>query len=210
MIEAQLISLDENKEVGTVELPESVFAREIRVDILHEAVRNYRANKRQGTASTKTRGEVRGGGKKPWRQKGTGRARAGTNTSPIWRKGGIVFGPQPRSYSYKLNRKFKQLAVKTAFSSKLTDDDIIVVESLAFENPKTKEMARILKALGINGKSVLILTEKSNDVLEKASRNIPGVSLRRVEDVNVYDLLAHEKLLLTKNSIERIKEVHAQ
>ena len=210
MIEAQLFSIEGNKVVGTIELPENVFACEVRVDILHEAVRNHRANQRQGTASTKTRGDVRGGGKKPWRQKGTGRARAGSNTSPIWRKGGITFGPQPRSYSYKLNKKFKQLAVKTAFSAKMTDGNVIVVESLSLTEPKTKEMVSILKALGIYGMNVLILTDRKDDILERATRNIPTVCLRRVEDINAYDLLAHEKLLLSKYSVERIKEVHAK
>lgn len=210
MLEAQLISVDGNKVVGSIELPENIFAREIRVDILHEAVRNHRANKRQGTASTKTRSEVRGGGKKPWRQKGTGRARAGTNTSPIWRKGGVAFGPQPRSYSYKLNKKFKKLAVKTAFSAKISHGNVIVVESLTLETPKTKEMANILKALEISGMSVLILTDKKDEFLERASRNIPKLCLRRVDDVSAYDILAHEKLLLLKDSVERLKEVHAK
>jgi large subunit ribosomal protein L4 len=210
MADAQVVKSNDNTVVGTIELPDEIFARKIRVDILHEAVRNYRASQRQGNASTKTRSEVRGGGRKPWRQKGTGRARAGTNTSPLWRKGGIVFGPKPRSYSYKLNKKFKRLALKIAFSAKQADENVIVVDSLNLNNPKTKEMVAILKTLGIDKKSVLILVSEKDELLIRASRNIPLLSLRRVEDVNVYDLLAHEKLLLTQETVEKIKEVYVQ
>lgn len=208
MAETQLISMSDRSVIGTVELPDDVFGRDVRGDILHEAVRNYRANQRQGTACTKTRGEVRGGGKKPWRQKGTGRARAGTNTSPIWRKGGTAFGPKPRSYSYKVNRKFKQLAVKTAFSAKLADENVIVLESLALNAPKTKEMAHVLSSLEIDKMSVLILVAEKDEILMRAARNIPRVQVQRVQDVNVYDLLSHEKLLITKAAVERIKEVY--
>ena len=208
MAETQLVNMSDRSVVGTVELPEDVFGCEVRVDILHEAVRNYRANQRQGTACTKTRGEVRGGGKKPWRQKGTGRARAGTNTSPVWRKGGTVFGPKPRSYSYKLNKKFKQLAVKTAFSSKLAGENVIVLDSLTLSAPKTKEMVHVLRSLEIDTKSVLILTAEKDETLLRAARNIPRILIRRVEDVNVYDLLSHEKLLLTKDTVEKIEEVY--
>jgi large subunit ribosomal protein L4 len=168
---------------------------------------NFLANQRQGTHSTKTKGLVSGGGKKPWKQKGTGRARAGSIRSPLWRTGGIVFGPQPRDYSYKLPKKVKRLALMTAFYRKLADGEVVVIDNFAIEKPKTKEMKEILKNLGLTGKSILIvLPEKDNSVVLSA-RNIPSVSVTRTADLNTYDVIVHNVLLMTKDAAIRIEDI---
>lgn len=197
----------ENKSVGTVELPPDIFGAEVKKELLHEVVRNHLANKRQGTASTKTRGLVSGGGRKPYRQKGTGRARAGSIRSPLWRGGGTVFGPLPRDYSYRLPKKVKWAALSSALSAKLSDGEIMVIDDLSIPEPKTRILAGLLKGLGLKNNILIIVPEK-DEVLELAARNIPKVDIARVGELNVYSILTHEKLLITKDAIERIKEVY--
>ncbi len=199
----------ENRPIGRIKLPEEIFGAEVNKTVLHEAVRNYLANQRQGTHATKTRGMVSGGGRKPWRQKKTGRARHGSIRSPLWRGGGIVFGPQPREYSYRLPKKIKWSALSSAISAKLIDGGIIVVEDLTLSEPKTKNLLSILKGFGLEENTVLIIIPDKDSGLELAARNISGVNIRRVVNgLNVYDILAHEKLLITKGAIECMREVY--
>jgi large subunit ribosomal protein L4 len=196
-----------NNIVGKMNLSDDVFDIHAKEGVVHSAVVNFLANQRQGTHSTKTKGLVSGGGKKPWKQKGTGRARAGSIRSPLWRTGGIVFGPQPRDYSYKLPKKVKRLALMTAFYRKLADGEVVVIDNFAIEKPKTKEMKEILKNLGLTGKSILIvLPEKDNSVVLSA-RNIPSVSVTRSADLNTYDVIAHNVLLMTKDAAIRIEDI---
>lgn len=195
------------EEVGEVELKDSIFNVPVRSDILHQVVTMQLANKRQGTASTKTRAEVRGGGRKPWRQKGTGRARHGSIRSPIWTGGGIVFGPKPRLYNYTLPKKVKRLAMKCALSSKVADNDVLILDQLELEMPKTKEMVNILNNLKIDKKALIVTLDKDDNV-EKSTRNIPGVKATMVGNLNVYDILKHDKLVLTKEALERVEEVY--
>lgn len=204
MIEAQVKDIN-NNDTGIVELPESVFGLEERVDILHTAVKSYLANQRQGTHSTKTRGFVQGGGKKPWRQKHTGRARHGTNRSPLWKGGGTTFGPLPRDYTLKLNKKFKRLAVKTALSSKLNSEEIVIVNELRLEKPKTKDMVAILERLGIDDKKVLIVMSEVDENIVLSARNIIGVKVTLHRNLNTYDIIAHDVLVTTKDTIELMK-----
>src|SRR4030043_453037 len=196
-----------NNTAGKISLREEIFGLGKKNDILHAAVTNFLANQRQGTHATKTKGLVSGGGKKPWKQKGTGRARAGSIRSPLWRTGGIVFGPQPRDYSYNLPKKVKRLALMTAFYRKLADGEVVVIDNFAIEKPKTKEMKEILKNLGLTGKSILIvLPEKDNSVVLSA-RNIPSVSVTRTADLNTYDVIVHNVLLMTKDAAIRIEDI---
>lgn len=195
-------------QVGELELKDSVFGIEPNEAVLHAFVKMQLANKRVGTSSTKKRGEVRGGGKKPWRQKGTGRARAGSSRNPLWKGGGIVFGPKPRDYSYKLPRKVRRLAMKSALSSKVKDNQIIVVDNLQFEEPKTKQMIKTLELLNA-GNRTLVVTAGDNVNVVKSARNIPGVKSLRVEFINVYDLLKYETLLITRDAVARVEEVFA-
>ncbi|MDX8367567.1 50S ribosomal protein L4 [Cytobacillus sp. IB215665] len=194
--------------VGEVELNESVFGIEPNKSVLFDAVIMQRASLRQGTHKVKGRSEVRGGGRKPWRQKGTGRARQGSIRSPQWRGGGIVFGPTPRSYSYKLPKKVRRLALKSALSTKVLENDIVVLESLAFEAPKTKEMVNILNSLSADRKA-LIVTADQNEFVTLSARNIPGVTVVSATGVNVLDLLNHDKLVITKDAVEKVEEVLA-
>jgi large subunit ribosomal protein L4 len=196
-----------NNVVEKVTLPESIFGLEVKTALLHEAVVNYLANQRQGTHATKTRGMVRGGGRKPWRQKHTGRARHGSIRSPLWRGGGVVFGPQPRDYSYEMPKKQRRLALKTALSAKLKEGELIVVDKISFEQPKTKEMVSLLKSLGLNGNSVLIVTADKNENVYLSARNIPGVTVMRAMDLNTYQVLVHERVVLTKDALQKIQEV---
>lgn len=196
------------KEVGTVELSDSIFGIEPNVSVMHDVVVNYLANKRQGTQSALTRAEVSGGGKKPWRQKGTGHARQGSIRSPQWRHGGIVFAPKPRDYSYVINKKVKRLAMKSAFSSKVLDNGIVVLDSLEMPEYKTKSMANVLNAIGANGKSLVVLPEIEDKII-KSSRNIPGVKTSQVNTLNVYDILNARKLVIVKSAISKIEEVYA-
>lgn len=198
----------ENKTVGKIELPPEIFGVDVNRGLLHEVVRNHLANMRQGTASTKTRGLVSGGGKKPWRQKGTGRARHGSIRSPIWRGGGTVFGPMPRDYSYRLPKKMKWSALCSALSGKLSDGELMVVDSLSISEPKTKLFKGVLRGLGLDGNSLLIVLPEKNRNIQLAARNIPMVDVTMVDELNVYSILAHEKVILTKDAVERMKEVY--
>ncbi len=194
--------------VGNIELQDSVFGIDPNVQVMHIAVLNQLANRRQGTQSTKTKSEVRGGGKKPWRQKGTGRARQGSIRSAQWIKGGIVLGPKPRSYSYTIPKKVKRLALKSALSSKVVDNDILVLDNLAVEDGKTKKMASILDSLKID-KSALIVLSDDSDLVARAARNIPGVKTAYVNTINVFDLLKYEKCIITKEAVAKVEEVYA-
>lgn len=195
-------------QIGEVELNDSIFGIEPNEAVLYDFVKMQMANKRVGTSSVKTRAEVSGGGRKPFRQKGTGRARAGSIRSPLWRGGGIVFGPQPRDYSYRLPRKVRRLALKSALSSKVKNDSIIVVDALTFEAPKTKLMIETLQKLKA-GKKALVVTADGDQNVVKSARNIPGVKPIRADFVNVYDLLHYDTLLLTKDAVARLEEVYA-
>lgn len=195
-----------NKGKGKITLPDEIFGLQGRKDILHSSVVNYLANQRQGTHATKTKGLVSGGGKKPWKQKHTGRARAGSNRSPLWRGGGIIFGPQPRDYSYKLPRNVKRRALGEALSAKLSGGEVTVVESIAVEKPRTKEMVKILKNLDLEGKRVLIVLSEKEETVILSARNIPGVKVTRAMDLNPYEILTHEKVLITKKALEALSE----
>lgn len=202
----------EGKEVGTMELNDDIFAIPVNVSLMHEAVKNYLANQRQGTQSTLTRTEVRGGGRKPWRQKGTGRARQGSTRSPQWRHGGVALGPKPRSYRYAMNKKAKRLALKSAFSSKVAAEEFIVVDSLAFDAPKTKKMVEVLAALNAAGKKALIVVDAksdANDIVISSARNIEGVKTLYVNTLNVYDIIKHDVLIMTKDAVNKTEEVYA-
>lgn len=197
-----------NNTVGKIELNDHIFSVPPKESVLHEAVVNFLANQRQGTHATKTKGLVSGGGRKPWRQKHTGRARAGSIRSPLWRGGGIVFGPQPRNYSYNLPKKVKRLALKMALSTKMSDGEIIVIDNLSVDKPRTKEMLEILRNLGLDNKSVLIiLPEKANAVMCSA-RNIPAVKVMAVSDLNSYDVMVYNRLLITKDAANRFNMLH--
>ena len=193
-----------NEKVGEVELNDQVFNREVKNYMLHDVVRQQRAARRAGTASTKTRKDVRGSGAKPWRQKGTGRARAGTRKSPIWRGGGVTFGPKPRDYSFKLNRKVRQQAVAMAMSARYQEGNLVVLDDFTMEAIKTKEFVSIMEVLELN--NALIVVDSENEELSKSSRNVPGYKVMKTDGVNVYDILLHEKLVLLQPAIERLEE----
>lgn len=195
-----------NKPVGKINLSDEVFGVKVKDGVLHNAVVNFLANQRQGTHATKTKGLVSGGGKKPWKQKHTGRARSGSSRSPLWRGGGTVFGPQPRDYSYAIPKKARRLALKAALSGKLSDGEIIVVETLSIEKPQTKEMMSVLKRLELDGKSTLIIVPEHNETIVLSARNIPGVTVTRVSDLNCYDVAAHSRLLMTRQAAEMLSE----
>ncbi|EZP79110.1 50S ribosomal protein L4 [Parageobacillus genomosp. 1] len=194
--------------IGEIELNDSVFGIEPNKYVLFEAVIMQRASLRQGTHKTKNRAEVSGGGRKPWRQKGTGRARQGSIRAPQWRGGGTVFGPVPRSYSYKLPKKVRRLAIKSALSSKVLENNIVVLDSLTLEAPKTKEMAKILNNLSVDRKA-LIVTDDVNENVALSARNIPGVTVVTANGINVLDVLNHDKLVITKAAVEKVEEVLA-
>lgn len=194
--------------VGEVELNEAVFGIEPNEHVLHEAVLMQRASMRQGTHAVKNRSEVRGGGRKPWRQKGTGRARQGSIRSPQWVGGGVVFGPTPRSYSYKLPKKVRRLALKSALSSKVKEEGIYVLESIAIDAPKTKEIINLLGALKVEQK-VLIVTADKDVTVARSANNLKSVKVLTVEELNVLDLLAYDKLIISKDAVEKAGEVLA-
>ena len=196
------------KKVGTVDLAESVFAVEPNEAVMHQMVVSYLANQRQGTQSALTRSEVSGGGKKPWRQKGTGRARQGSTRAPQWTHGGIVFAPKPRSYSFSVNKKVKRLAIKSAFSSKLKDSQLIVVDQVKTDKFSTKTIAEMLKAIGAEKKALIVLDSVDTMVINSA-RNIPGVKTAQVNTLNVYDIMNADKLVIVKDAISKIEEVYA-
>ncbi|GEN31975.1 large subunit ribosomal protein L4 [Cerasibacillus quisquiliarum] len=198
----------DGSQTGDIELNEAVFGIEPNTHVLHEAVVMQRASLRQGTHKVKNRSEVRGGGRKPWRQKGTGRARQGSIRSPQWVGGGVVFGPTPRSYSYKLPKKVRRLALRSALSSKVANDNVIVLEELVFEAPKTKQFVDMLNNLKVDTKALVVTTDKDENVIRSAN-NLQEVKVLTVEEVNVLDLLAHDKLILTKDAAEKAGEVFA-
>jgi len=198
------------QKVGTVELPREVFGCKPHPSLVHEAVIMQQACERQGTASTLRRGEVSGSGKKPWKQKHTGRARAGSSRSPLWRKGGTVFGPQPRDYALKLPRSLKRRALAEALSAKLTGGEIMVVESITVDKPKTKTMVEVLRNLGLDGKSVLIVIPGKDHNILLASRNIPRVDVERVTNLNSYQILTHDRILMTRDAVSTMTEVCKQ
>ncbi len=195
-------------QIGELELNESVFGIEPNQAVMYDFVKMQLANKRVGTSSTKTRAEVRGSGKKPWRQKGTGRARVGSRRNPIWTGGGIAFGPRPRDYSYRLPRKARRLAMKSALSSKVLENNLIVVDQLSFDEPRTKQMVATLQALNSSRKT-LVVTADGDANITKSARNIPGVKPLRVDFINVYDLLKYDTLLITRDAVARVEEVYA-
>ena len=194
------------KAVGEIELSDNIFGQEVNANVLHEVVKAYLANQRQGTQSALTRAEVSGGGIKPWRQKGTGRARQGSTRSPQWRHGGVVFAPKPRDYTIRVNKKVKRLAMKSALSSKVLDTDLIVFNELNLATAKTKEMVKTLEA--VKADKALIVLPESNETVERAARNIPGVKTTLVGTLNVYEILKYRKLILTEASVKKIEEVY--
>jgi large subunit ribosomal protein L4 len=195
-----------NNIVGKVNLNDKVFGLHAKPDVLHEGVINFLTNQRQGTHATKTRGLVRGGGRKPWRQKHTGRARAGSIRSPLWKGGGTTFGPRPRDYSYKLPQKVKSLAVKTALSIKMTEGAITVIDGFSLDRPKTKDMIAMLKNLGLEKERVLIITPEKDETVLLSARNIPGIKVVRSSDLNSYDVMVSGRLLITKDAVSRFND----
>ncbi|MEB3103447.1 50S ribosomal protein L4 [Ferviditalea candida] len=196
-------------QVGELELPEAVFGIEPNAHVLHEAVLMQQASLRRGTHKTKGRSEVSGGGRKPWKQKGTGRARQGSIRAPQWKGGGIVFGPTPRSYAYKLPKKVRRLAIKSALSSKVKDNEIIVLDQLMMNQPKTKDFANMLKNLKVDRKA-LVVSAEYDDNLALSARNIPGIKFVAAEGINVLDVMVHDKLIITKDAVEKVEEVFAK
>ena len=202
-----LYNMEGNK-IGDIEVSEKVFAQEVNKVALHQVVVNYLANQRQGTQSTKTRSEVRGGGIKPWRQKGTGRARQGSIRATQWIKGGIALGPKPRDYSYSVNKKLKKVAMISALSAKCADNEIIVVDEIKLDEIKTKKVAEMLKALNAPAKALIVTNEKNDNVV-KSARNIEGVTTTFMGSLNVYDILKHDVMVVTKDAVAKIEEVYA-
>ena len=195
-------------EAGSIELKDEIFAITPNENAVHAVVKNYLANQRQGTQSAKTRGEVRGGGRKPFRQKGTGRHRQGHSTDPSQIGGGIVFAPKPRDYRYRINRKVKKLAMKSALSDKVANGEMIVLDSLSFEAPKTKEMIKVLENVKAEGKALIVMAEKDENVIKSAA-NIPGVRTVLVGTMNVYEIVHHTNFIATEAAIKKIEEVYA-
>ena len=198
----------EGKVIGDIELSEKVFGVEINANAMHAAVVNHLANSRQGTQSTKTRTEVRGGGIKPWKQKGTGRARQGSIRAPQWTGGGVALGPKPRSYRYSLNKKLRQVALKSALSSKVTNNNIIVVDNITVSEYKTKEIVKMLSNLNVDKKALIVLNEK-NDFVVKSANNIPEVKTTLSTSLNTYDVLNCEQFVITLDAVKKLEEVYA-
>ena len=196
------------KSVGEMTLSDAIFGIEPNTSVMHAAVVNYLANQRQGTQSTLTRSEVSGGGRKPWTQKGTGRARQGSTRAPQWTHGGIALGPKPRDYSYVLPKKVKRLALKSAFSAKVADNSLIVVDNIAVEDYKTKTVAQMLSNLGADKKALIVMPEVDAKLIKSAA-NIPGVKTALVNTINVYDILNCDKFIVAKSALEKIEEVYA-
>ena len=194
--------------VGEIELNDAVFGIEPNAAVMHDVVVNYLANQRQGTQSALTRAEVSGGGKKPWRQKGTGHARQGSTRAPQWTHGGIVFAPKPREYRYSLNRKVRRLAMKSAFSAKVRENEIVVLDALTVENFSTKTVANMLKAVGADKKALIVL-DTNDQVAIKSANNIPGVKTAQVNTLNVYDILNADKFIVSKAAVAMLEEVYA-
>ena len=198
----------EGKKVGSVDLSDSIFAIEPNAAVMHQVVLSYLAAQRQGTQSALTRAEVSGGGKKPWRQKGTGRARQGSTRAPQWTHGGIVFAPKPRDYRFTVNKKVKRLAMKSALSTKAAESEIIVVDSIKLDEYKTKKIAAMLSAIGADKKALVVLPEVDSKVI-KSANNLPGVKTAQVNELNVYDILNADKLVIAKDAVSKIEEVYA-
>ena len=196
------------KSVGEMTLSDAIFGIEPNTSVMHAAVVNYLANQRQGTQSTLTRSEVSGGGRRPWKQKGTGRARQGSTRAPQWTHGGIALGPKPRDYSYELPKKVKRLALKSAFSTKVADNDLIVVDNIAVEGFKTKAVVEMLSKLGADKKALIVMPELDQKLIKSAA-NIPGVKTALVNTINVYDILNYDKFIVAKGALEKIEEVYA-
>ena len=196
------------KKVSDIELADSVFGIEPNEAIVHSVLVNYLANQRQGTQSTKTRAEVSGGGRKPWRQKGTGRARQGSIRAPQWVKGGIALGPKPRSYKYTVNKKERRLAIRSVLSSKVLENNLVVLDKAEMKEIKTKEMVKTLANLKVEGKTLILLPERNENV-QKSARNINGVKTTLVNTINVYDLLKYNKLVVTVDAVKKLEEVYA-
>ena len=194
--------------VEEMELSEEIFGVEINEHVVYEVVKNQLANKRQGTQSAKTRAEVRGGGRKPWRQKGTGRARQGSIRSPQWKGGGVVFAPKPRDYSYSVPKKVRRLALKSVLTDKLQNNEMIVVDQLSFDAPKTKEMKKVLANLKADKKALIVMAEKDANVIRSAN-NIPNIATTLVNTINVYDILKYNSFIITKEAVKRVEEVYA-
>ncbi len=195
------------EKVGEIELNDLIFGIEANEEAMHTMVVNYLANQRQGTQSTKTRTEVRGGGRKPWRQKGTGRARQGSIRAPQWTGGGVALGPKPRSYRFTVNKKLRRLAFKSALSTKVAENEIIVIDELKLDSFKTKEMVAILKAFEAD--NALIVTAGKDDNVVRSAANIPGIKTSMAENLNVYDVLKYNKFIVTKDAVSKIEEVYA-
>ena len=197
----------EGNKIEDIQLNETIFAAEVNADAMHQVVVALLANKRQGTQSAKTRAEVRGGGIKPWRQKGTGRARHGSIRAPQWIKGGVVFAPKPRDYRMSIPKSMRRVAMLSALTSKVQNDEMVVLDSLTLEAPKTKEVVKMLNAF--NAKKTLIVTAEANETVYKSARNIEGVAVLPVNNINVYDLLKYSKVIMTKDAVSKIEEVYA-
>jgi len=194
--------------VEEMELSEDVFGVEINQHVVWEVVKNQLANKRQGTQSAKTRAEVRGGGRKPWRQKGTGRARQGSTRSPQWKGGGVVFAPKPRDYSYSVPKKVRRLALKSVLTSKVQNNEIIIVDEIKFDAPRTKDMANLLTKLNADKKALIVMGTKDANVI-KSANNIPNVATALVNTINVYDILKYNSFIITKEAVRKVEEVYA-
>ena len=207
MAQVKVVNMEGN-DVGTITLSDDIFGIEPNEYAVHEVIKNYLANQRQGTQSAKTRSEVRGGGRKPFRQKGTGRHRQGSSTDPSQVGGGVVFAPKPRDYRYSVPKKVKRLALKSVLSAKVADDELIVIDELKFDVPKTKEMIKVLSNVNAQKKALIVMDEKDENVIKSAA-NIPGVRTALVSTMNVYEILNHYSLILTKAAAEKIEEVYA-
>lgn len=194
------------KKISEMDLNDEIFSHKLNEPLVHQVVKAEMANKRQGNASTKTRAMVSGGGVKPWRQKGTGRARAGSNRSPLWRGGGITFGPEPRDYYQRIPRKMRKGAIKSALSAKVKGENLVVIETIDFNEPKTVKAEELLMDLKLNGKTTILLS-KANQILEKSFRNIPNANVTSVDKILVYDILNNKNLLITKDAVQRLTEV---
>ncbi|WMM25570.1 50S ribosomal protein L4 [Tissierella sp. MB52-C2] len=196
------------EQVEEIELNENIFGIEVNQHVVYEVVKNQLANKRQGTQSTKTRAEVRGGGRKPWRQKGTGRARQGSIRAPHFSGGGVTFAPKPRDYSYKVPKKVRRLAMKSALSSKVLNNEIIVIDDIKFDSPKTKDMTNFLTKINADKKALIVMGEKNENII-KSANNIPNVQTALVNTLNVYDILKYNSFIITKDAVRKVEEVYA-
>lgn len=208
MLDVKVLNMN-GEEVGTLSLSEAVFGIEPNTVAMHAAVVNYLANRRQGTQSTKTRTEVRGGGRKPWRQKGTGHARQGSTRAPQWTHGGVALGPKPRKYRFTLNKKVRRLAMLSALSCKVAASEMIVLENLELNEIKTKAMVKTLANVGANGKTLIVMPSVNENVI-KSAHNIPGVRTALTNTINVYDILNHDNLVITKEAVAKLEEVYSK